>query len=740
MIRLILLVWACCLLLLPGRSYATHIVGGEMGMQHLRDSTYVLNLVVYFDAVNGDPGALDQSLTAAIYEKGTNRFVEELPLPLLQNTLVDYSDPACSNASLTTRRLIYARELVLHRKQYRSLNGYYATVERCCRNRVIANIQNPGAAGQAFLVEFPGVVQANGEAFRNSSPSLFPPLSDYACKGELFYYDFGGQDPDGDQLVYEMVTPLNGHSTSGDPKPDRPASAPYSLVRWRTGLSEDKQIPGTPNLRIDAQTGRLEVLPTELGLFVFGIKCSEYRNGVKIGEVRRDFQMLIINCPRNQAPQLQVEAQGQVLPHTPTGTLAFAAGEARCFQLRFTDPDAASRLKLSMRAVNFSEKLPTPTVTTGTVRSPGNPDVLVSTVCFPKCFNTQGKVYQLEFIVADNGCSLPKLDTVRVAFSAAAPPDQPPTLLTTAQLPLRVHPGDVVKFAAIGQDPDQDQLSLTMRGLGFEAAPLGATLGLTTSAGEVRGDFSWTVPCAAIDRGLHEFEFLLTSTSECYAVQTQRLVIPIVVEYENEAPELTSTFPTSSPVPEAPPVVVTLPLGGIYEATLLGTDADPNDLTMTAAGKNMDLASMGMQFTHQDGRGKATGTFRWEATCAALENQPLEVTFTLQESTCRPQPRQQTVRFEVLRPASPAFLPPNIFTPNADGKNNRFELGNVLPPDLCNNRFGDIKIFNRWGTQVYRSQNRSFSWDGGGLPEGVYYYLIEFTNKTRFKGTITIAR
>jgi hypothetical protein len=40
---------------------------------------------------------------------------------------------------------------------------------------------------------------------------------------------------------------------------------------------------------------------------------------------------------------------------------------------------------------------------------------------------------------------------------------------------------------------------------------------------------------------------------------------------------------------------------------------------------------------------------------------------------------------------------------------------------------------------VYNSTNRSFSWDGGGYPAGVYYYLVEYTNKRRFKGNVTIA-
>ena len=88
-------------------------------------------------------------------------------------------------------------------------------------------------------------------------------------------------------------------------------------------------------------------------------------------------------------------------------------------------------------------------------------------------------------------------------------------------------------------------------------------------------------------------------------------------------------------------------------------------------------------------------------------------------------------------------MPSNIITPyRHDGKNDFFELDNIinkLPPDFCDSRFATIDIFNRWGSRVYRTSNRSFRWDGGGMPAGVYYYLIAFTDKKRYKGTVTIA-
>ena len=41
--------------------------------------------------------------------------------------------------------------------------------------------------------------------------------------------------------------------------------------------------------------GSITVTPTEVGLYVFSVKADEYRDGVKIAEARRDFQMLVVD-------------------------------------------------------------------------------------------------------------------------------------------------------------------------------------------------------------------------------------------------------------------------------------------------------------------------------------------------------------------------------------------------------------------------------------------------------------
>jgi hypothetical protein len=733
---------------------ATHIVGGEMDLQYLRGNTYQLTLNLYFDAVNGSPGALDNDLTASIFDKATNRRMANVVLPLVNSTFVDYTNPACTVGSLSTKALVYRSTIELPAGSYSSAQGYYAAVERCCRNVTISNIIAPANAAQTFYLEFPAVTR-RGQVFRDSTPRVFPPLADYACLGEVFTYDFAGQDPDGDSLVYDMVTPLNGHSNPVEPKPAQAASAPYTEVIWSGGRSVNSQIPGSPGLSIGAATGRLSVRPTATGLFVFGVRCTEYRRGEKIGETRRDFQLQVLTCPKNVAPSLLLlpGTTGKTLYRPGRDTLRIVAGGPHCVRLRFTDPDPNSRLSLSLRPVNYSGPLPTfTTATSGTVHMAGQPDTLVASLCFSECTDTKGKVAYLDVLVADNGCSLPKHDTVHVAFIGVPPPNAPPTVVSTAgpTLPLHVRPGQTLAFDLIATDPDSDPILFTLAGSpGFAPDVLGAAIVPQGQTGTTRrARFTWPVDCRAITDPAgqtRQLIFTVTSASACGNKLTSApLSIPVIVDYSNTPPVLTSTLPPASPAPADPPLI-RLPLGKLYTATLAGLDTDPDVLTLSAAGQGFDLADVGMRFTTTPSpTGKASGTFSWLPGCNAAsvvngKPQTLTVTFQLQEATCRAQPQTRTVRFAVIDPDTLAFTPPNIILPTGANQANRVFTMNSLPPDFCDARFAGIKIFSRWGRLVYESGDRNFSWNGESSA-GMYYYLLTYTTGRRYKGWVEVVQ
>ncbi|WP_210515206.1 gliding motility-associated C-terminal domain-containing protein [Hymenobacter terricola] len=723
---------------------ATHIVGGEMELVHNSGDSYTLLLNLYFDAVNGSPGALDADLTASIFDKGNNTRMMNVVLPLTSNTFVNYTNPACAQPTLSTRKLVYSKLINLPANAYTSVQGYYVAVERCCRNNSISNIVAPGSAAQTFYLEFPAVVR-NGQPFYDSTPRIFPPLADYACRNELFYYDFGGQDADGDSLVYDLVTPLNGHSDAITPKPAAAAPAPYSLITWNPGLGTLNQIPGAPTLSINRATGRLTVRPINVGLFVFGVRCSEYRRGVKIGESRRDFQLMTLNCPINTRPSVVLlpAPTGHVPYHPGRDTLHLVPGGNRCVRLRFTDPDPNSRLTLSLSPVNFTGLLPNfTTATSGAVHSPGAPDTLTATLCFPDCINTRGGVYLLDVVVGDDGCSLPKRDTVRVAFTAVPAPNTPPVIVTTAgpALPLRVHVGDLVAFDVTATDSDNDPIQLEMSGLGFSPAAVGATLSQGTTGNQQRGRFTWRVDCRAVGTdSVRNFQFT-AATSPCGLRQAVTVSVPVIVVYNNHPPTLASTLPTARPT-EIP--LVKLPLGQVYTATFTGADIDRDGLTLTASGSSadglegFDLATAGMRFDALNGTGVATGTFRWDVSCAAANlHRDLIVTFQLVDATCKPLPQLQRVRLQVKSPDSVAVKLYNVITPNNDNYNDVFKLPD-LPPNFCDAQFATIRIFSRWGQQVFESNDRDFRWPGQGSG-GLYYYYVTYTDGRKYRGWLEV--
>ena len=89
---------------------------------------------------------------------------------------------------------------------------------------------------------------------------------------------------------------------------------------------------------------------------------------------------------------------------------------------------------------------------------------------------------------------------------------------------------------------------------------------------------------------------------------------------------------------------------------------------------------------------------------------------------------------------------PNIFTPNGDGINDYFEIGygdDGHPINDLNQYFLSHKlvIFNRWGRIVYESKDYKNDWDGGKLPDGTYFYVLECKGETdnyRYQGSVMI--
>lgn len=69
---------------------------------------------------------------------------------------------------------------------------------------------------------------------------------------------------------------------------------------------------------------------------------------------------------------------------------------------------------------------------------------------------------------------------------------------------------------------------------------------------------------------------------------------------------------------------------------------------------------------------------------------------------------------------------PNVFSPNGDGINDLF-----LPATNCTFSDFNMKIFARWGTLLYETNDPDRGWAGAhrgeALPSTTYLYFIEYT-------------
>ncbi len=81
------------------------------------------------------------------------------------------------------------------------------------------------------------------------------------------------------------------------------------------------------------------------------------------------------------------------------------------------------------------------------------------------------------------------------------------------------------------------------------------------------------------------------------------------------------------------------------------------------------------------------------------------------------------------------FSIPQGFSPNGDLKNDKFEI-----KGLENYSGTELKVFNRWGREVYASSNYQNMWDGDGLEDDTYYYVMTLVNGRKYHGYVIIKR
>ena len=112
-------------------------------------------------------------------------------------------------------------------------------------------------------------------------------------------------------------------------------------------------------------------------------------------------------------------------------------------------------------------------------------------------------------------------------------------------------------------------------------------------------------------------------------------------------------------------------------------------------------------------------------------------TYTLYTENSHKCSSSDTVRVTV-KPGNVLYFY-SAFTPNADGDNDVFYIGNIEKfPD------NNLKIYNRYGKLIYSATNYLNDWNGTYLgnivPTGVYFYVFDTGADKKYSGSVTILR
>ncbi|WP_338870733.1 gliding motility-associated C-terminal domain-containing protein [Spirosoma sp. SC4-14] len=775
------------LLLVPTlMANGAHQVGGQLEMQAIGDTPGRYRIIVtnYFEA--GPRADAQTGGQLAIYRKRDNALMLSFAANVTgQRKPLIFTNAYCAELRQLNFILVtYGAEVQLNLANYTDSQGYYISYQSGYRNGGINNIKDPAFTGFTYYLEFPALLQ-NGQPIRFSSPH-FPTINgEYICLGEPFSSPFNAVDPDGDELRYSMVTPLNQGAEH-----QLVAPGPYPGVDWLPGFGPYNAIPGYPALSIDAKTGVLSVTANRVGLFVFGVKVEKYRNGKKLGEVRRDFQFLVVDCAPTAIPPPAVQIQNQA-----SGTRAITLCQGGSVILQTTDnPDQNYQWQQN------GSNIATATQASLRVHESGDYSVVVS---------------------SKNACLKPGTSqpvTVRIATLNPALKRSGTLCSTSGSVQLKATADSAIHYqwyanGLLLPNETTNSLKVDREGQYWAVAtqtPLGCTFTTDTASisrmpvipATIRSmngmnklcsddslllesspalSYSWERDSQRIQAANSEQYWATTAGS--YVVSTvdsngcPQISDAFVIE---QIPAITVLFDSISPVCDSSITVIPLsgsPPGGEFSGTgVVGTDFYPEQAgtgnhqltysvraapecagtvaTQTIAvgvGPTVNLPDSilipkGSSFRLNPSVGNDAISFLW-SPATYLDNPTIanpsvlsvnnDIAYTLRVSSRAGCHTDATVHVLVID----QIWVPDAFTPNGDGMNDVLVLPGirVFPKAV-------ITIFNRWGEVVYRSQpGYTDPFDGTQhgrpLPAGLYtYHLTTGTDLPPINGTIMLLR
>jgi hypothetical protein len=265
---------------------ASHLVGSYMWYTHVSGNDYILHLRYFRDCsgVSAVPSA------SVCYRSASLAFISQVNLPNVSVIQAPLNSCAATGVTTCNGGSYYGVE----QYDYEALvslpnqaNDWIFEYEECCRNAAITTLANASAVGLYTYCTLDNLSFAS-----NNSPQFPTPFIGLYCAGVLTNIDYSTTDADGDSIAYSLVAPEDASFSC--------PMTPYNCT-YNPPYSPTQPMASFTPITLNSSTGLFSFTPALIQVGEVCILVEEYRNGVKIGSVKRDDQIVIVNGISNPA-------------------------------------------------------------------------------------------------------------------------------------------------------------------------------------------------------------------------------------------------------------------------------------------------------------------------------------------------------------------------------------------------------------------------------------------------------
>ncbi len=742
-----------CFLFFGVSGFASHIVGGEITMRHApvvgNVNSYIITLRYFRDKSGGPP--VPASLVGGINQKSNGASKLSITANLIPPIFdIQYDDEDCVPNNILQEvevGILSTIRLTLLPSNYNSATGYYIWFEDFARNQGLINYAGDNTDAQYYM-EFPSLALYPGY----DSPKFNKDPITFALEGKQFKQNYLATQLDNDSLSYDIISPLlPGTNNQADaPVPFNPG---YSLF-----FNYLNSLPSDALDMINVLNGDIAFTPLISGKYLFAIRVSHYDpiSGVKIGEIRREFQFQVFE--NTESPPIASDDQNS----TTRIEYEFFAEEER--EVRFTiKDDPKDSIIVRTEAVsganypfNFGAVFGTGgglPGTSDTINQTG-PQVTALFNWTPPCNSISDSAYRFTIISRDNTCPSPFIDTINVFIFVRARDNNRPYFSLGTDTPLNTQP--LVTEIRVKGDQKTNLLEFFALDSNIKNVPFvtfegdlrddpdrfsRVTLNLNQAVNQTRVRFEWQTTCADIRETPYLVKFKVRDLP-CpnSASDSSFYFLLIYVDSPfNAGPVISSISPPGDIIKVKVGETLSLPItvrdtGDVYN--IINLEAD-----LTAFAGSVNPATFANVVGALD---SATSVFSWTPDCTEADTVPYKLIITTYDNGCPVDTNKRTYFILVEREdndnplfsfgSSPIKVNVNAgdqytlnFTSDDDDTKYNFVkilARSVTSPDVFSSTFFNGPTFT--ADSGINKATASFEWNTRCENAGTIPYLIEF--------------